>query len=54
MNYKKLYYKLVDSLDFNECNIRKTKVIFKVKNKANMAPMNLSEKISNRNIVMRD
>tara|TARA_R110002033_G_scaffold42918_3_gene84217 strand:+ start:615 stop:782 length:168 start_codon:yes stop_codon:yes gene_type:complete len=48
MNYEKLYYRLSDGLDLKECNIRRLKLMRTVKEKANMHPMNLAQKIEHR------
>ena len=43
MNYTKLYYRLIDSIDMGECNIRRLKLIHRVKLKASIPPMNLGQ-----------
>lgn len=45
MNYLKLHKRLVDSLDLEQCNLKRLKLIQKVKAKAFDRPVNLSEMV---------
>ena len=48
MNYNLLYFALIDSVDFSDSDIKRLKLIKKVKQKAKLPPMNLSEIIQFR------
>ena len=52
MNYEKIRNDIIDSLDFNECCIRKTKIISKLKAKLKLEPMNLAD-ISERRLELQ-